>query len=257
MSWKPGELRPFEVGRLIANRGKSGHKVKWQTYYILAPYDRIIAQLEAENECGEAYDTHESRCRQEYAKHVLDKFAQEIKSDDIDPSTFRSAVLTPILIRQLKGIHDASSETVRTLVSHSKQMATIQDATAFYLSEDPTNPSYIPIYRRQLLNIPRARWHLSVVMGRTDLKDPGPYYNRFHADHDKIMESLTGPNAYEEVDDSGNPLLNLTEVACILAERLEEFFEPELALVISPNAVIPHQSDNSLLYSTSRTSLQP
>jgi len=131
MSWKPGELRPFEVGRLIANRGKSGHKVKWQTYYILAPYDRIIAQLEAENECGEAYNTHESRRRQEYAKRVLDKFAQEIKSDDINPSTFRSAVLTPILIQQLKGIHDASSETVHALVSSRWQLSKMQQHSTF------------------------------------------------------------------------------------------------------------------------------
>ena len=93
-------------------------------------------------------------------------------------------------------------------------------------------------------------------MGQTDLMDPGPYYNCFHKDHDKIMELLTGPNAYTEVDNSRNPLLNVT-VACILAEWLEEFFGPELALVVSPNVVTPHCSENSLLYPTSHTSLPP
>jgi len=168
---------------------------------------------------------------------VLDMFAEEIRSSNINLETFHSKVLTPILIHQLRGIHDASSQTVRAMVSHSRQVVTIQDTTLFYLALDPADPSYIPIYHQQLLNIPRAWWHLGVVMGRTDLMDPGPYYNRFHEDHDKIMELLAGPNAYTEVDDSGNPLLNVMEVACILAERLEEFFGPELALVVSPNVV--------------------
>ena len=146
MSWTHGEVRTIEVGRLIANRGKPGSKVHWKKYQVPAPYDRIVAQLEVENECGEAHDTHESRRRQEYAKRVLDKFAAELMASDDDPSEFRSRILTPILVRQLKGVHDASSETVRAMVSHSRPLTTISDATVFYLTEDPTHPSYIPIY---------------------------------------------------------------------------------------------------------------
>ena len=222
MHWERGELRSFDVGTPGATAAQ------WRTYKILAPYERIIAQLALEAEHGEKHLSHEPRRRREYANRVLDLFGDEIKSFSGDPSAFFSAVLSPILIRQFMGVHDDLSETVRAVVAKGEESATADDVVEFYLKADPTDPSYIPFYRRQLLNMPIARWHLAVVLGLIRMAHTR-HYHRFYNDHVLIMESLT----YDELDPETNiPLLNKTDMAAIAAERLEGFFRQELGLVV-------------------------
>jgi hypothetical protein len=153
--------------------------------------------------------------------------------------TFRSAVLTPILQRQRLGVDDAYMPSVlaavRALASNPRkptpktEPASIHAATGFYLSDDPIHPSHNVSYRRNLLYLPIARWHLGRVLGQP--KDPGPeseisYYNSFFEHHDNIMEVLRveghpGRNA------NGVPLLTRAEITAIILEGIEDFFQME------------------------------
>ena len=215
------------MGRLVRGHGS---RIQFKTYRILAPYDRIISQLAAEIEHGEDHDTHESRRRQEYAKRVLDMFATEVERYKGPEDEFYSKILTPILVRQLKGLHDALSHVVRAMVSQGKPPATTAQAVEFYFNIDPTHPRLIPHYRRQLINLPIARWHLATVYGVCTLGN-GDSYDRFHDDHDGIMRSLK-ENGCGERGPSKIPLLNWEEVTAIVAEGLAPFFKPELDLVV-------------------------
>lgn len=222
MSWECGELRQFDLG----TRGET--VIEWKTYRILAPYDRIIAQLVLESEHGKDHASHEPRRRREYANRVLDLFAEEIKSFPGHPSMFYSTVLSPILIRQFKGVHDDLSHIVRAVIANEEDPVTVEQVVMFYLQVDPTDPFYIAMYRRQLLNLPIARWHLAVVLGLAPMHHKR-HYHRFYNDHVVIMPSLI----YDELDEeTGIPLLNATEMAALAAERLEDFFKPELQLVV-------------------------
>lgn len=152
---------------------------------------------------------------------------------------FRSKVLTPILQRQLWGIYDGYGPSVREAIPISRSATpnsdedeptiTILDATKFYLSEDPVDPALIPNYRRNLIYIPEARWHLGVMMGKHEKVGTGAYYNKVRDNHDRII------NALDEEDDSseeGIALLRPAEVEAIFDEELEDFFRPELARVV-------------------------
>lgn len=240
LQWEPGELRPFRLGARWEN-------VKWTDHAILAPYDHIIAQLVAEATIGVTHDTHESRRRLDYAIDMLDAFADEIVSFKGDISRFYSKVLTPLLVRWLRGIHDASSATVLALVAKGHKRATIEHAIAFYLRMDPTDPKYIPIYRRQLLNVPIPRWHAAVTMNVVSLsgRSAGIHYDRFHTDHDVIMKSLlTSP--YTQLDNNRLPLLNKTEVAVLIATRLDGMFAQELTMAVSRSRIVCRSLDRFL-----------
>ena len=201
-----------------------------KTYFIRAPYDRIISQLIAEVKHGEEHDAHESRRRQEYAKRLLDLFAIEAERYKGHTLKFYPKTLTPLLIRQLRGLHDASSRVVRSMVSNNEPPATPEQTIQFYFGVDPTAPSCIPHYRRNLLNLPISRWHLAIVLQTATLGD-GDLYDRFHDDHNIIMQTLKR-TGYPERGPHGIPLLIEDEVAAIIGEEITSFFEPELNLVV-------------------------
>jgi hypothetical protein len=226
MSWEENELRMYGIGRHV--RGLT--KLVFKTYLVRAPYDHIISQLVAEVDHGEAHDTHESRRRQEYAKRLLDLFAIEAERYKGDPMDFYPKTLTPILVRQLNGVHDASSTVVEAVVSRNKPPATSEQTIKFYLGKDPTSPSLIPHYRRQLLSLPIPRWHLAVLLKATTLGN-GSDYNRFHDDHYTITRSIH-QSGYPKRGPNNIPLLNEDEVAAIVCEGLTSFFDSELNLVV-------------------------
>ena len=244
MAWTEGELRPVQVGKTRKINNKRAYKQQYTEYLIPAPYDRIVSQLILEAMHGEAHDTHESHRRLSYAREVLDAFGQELEQlkgrSKEGMVTFRSAILTPLLQRQRRGVDDAYTPSVcaairrhasNTLqVEHAKGSLTIRAATNFYLKDDPTNPSHIPSYRRNLLYLPVARWHLGRVLGQPG--DQGPeaalaYYKSILEHHDTIMESLH-TEAYAGYNADGVPFLTRAEVTAILLEGIEAFFKAEL-----------------------------
>lgn len=217
-----GEMRPFTI--CWPSRGEDG---VWNEYTILAPYDHVIDQLAAEISLSTRYDSHESRRRAAYAKQVLDLFADEYEKFEGDLANFYSKILTPLLARWLRGVYDGSSETVRAVVARGKESATLDDATRFYLKINLTDPKYIPMYRRQLLNLPITRWHLAITRGIIPFHNQGKSYMRFFNNHNRIMASRK-PGTPVQFDERGIALLNGTEAAVAVAEQLENVFYHEL-----------------------------
>jgi hypothetical protein len=120
MAWSKGDLRDIEFGERRGRGNSSSQQPVLSKYEIPAPYDRIVSQLIAEDIHGVGYDSHESRRRQTYAREVLDEFGAELqamKHIQFERGQFRSTVLTPILQRQLGGVHDAYTPFVRAAIS--------------------------------------------------------------------------------------------------------------------------------------------
>jgi hypothetical protein len=246
MNWKRGELRTVE---LLQCRKRRGHRstTVYTKYEVPAPYDRIVSQLVAEDNHASQHNTHEARRRQAYAREVLDAFGEEIKvykQSQQPPVKFRSRVLTPILQRQLNGIHDAHTPTVNDTIPSTNEQLSIQDATQFYLQVDPADPKWIRSYRRNLLYIPEARWHLGVVMRIAPCtgEESYNYFDRIRENHDSIVHNL---ESYDEFDENDIPLLSPLEIRCIITEGLEYFFTEELLKVV--RAVSPHSVSTILL----------
>ena len=237
MAWTEGELRTIKHGIRRKPKGTDAPLTRYKEYQIPAPYERIISQLVAEDSHGDKHDSHESRRRRAYAREVLHWFGEELLQFNgtlTPPSYFFSKVLTPILQRQRVGIDDGYKPFVCAGINSDTEELTIQDVTEFYLNTDPTSPAFIKSYRRNLLYLPNPRWHLGVVMGVGSGSDRAAidHYNLVHANHDKIMESL-GVEGHTQFDEDGIPLLSRAEIAAIIEEKIEPFYQKELDRVVS------------------------
>lgn len=235
MSWTKGELRTIGLGKWQKRRQKNSYGMITIKYQIPAPYDRIVAQLIAELMHAEGHDSHESCRRANYAAKVLDAFGDELEALNNRhlPPTFRSRVLTPILQRQYHGVHDAYTPFVCAGINNEVERLSIEDVTDFYLSADPADPTHIPLYRRNLLYLPDARWHLGFLMGVGSGSEEAAanHYNIVRENHDKIVASIL-EEGNDDVDDPAKIPLNDTEIAAIISEGLENFFTDELAQVV-------------------------
>lgn len=167
---------------------------------------------------------YEAQRRMSFAQIILTALKAELTTyfahADADPAAFRSYVLTPLLQRQLWGVEENYEPMVRAAVSNGSGDPTIEQATDFYLGEDPCNPSWIQTYRRNLVYIPEARWHLGIVLGTCAIGNAKAY--RLVREHTDEIE----PSPRTE---AGFPPFNAAEVSVIVLERLQSFFDPELA----------------------------
>ena len=258
LRWTDGELRTISVG-VKAGKAK---KVTYSDHQIPAPYDRIVDQLlrEVEHATKAVKKGHEVLRRKTYAQRVLDAFHLEIRKYDGDPASFRSRVLTPLLQRQLCGVEENQGPCVRNSVCDKRGRCTIKSVTQFYLGCDPTDPGWIPTFRRNLVYIPEARWHLGVVLGKISVADHKAY-DDIKDHHDQLMRKVStrseNDDTHEEGGDDGSseedsdddeavnfeldvvnsaPPFRLTEVSVLVAEGLDEFFAHELQTVVR----LPH-----------------
>lgn len=229
MKWGAGELRDLEIGTSKKRRGKNSYEITWEQGHIPAPYDRIICQLLMEDQHGELHKSHEALRRQSYARQVLDEFTKEFMAYNGPTASFRSQVLTPILQRQLMGVTDAHTPAVMHAIADSDQL-TIEQATEFYLADDPTSPELIPAYRYHMVYIPEVRWHLGTVMGKVG-RGIGSGYNRIRTNQDILMTALKKEGGID-VDGDEVPPFGPAEVRIIIDEGLERFFQPELERVV-------------------------
>ena len=232
MRWEKDELREVIAMTLVKVKETAELVNRDTPYKLPAAYHRIVSQLGLEIQYGEMNNSHEARRRMAYAREVLDAFGRELEQLEVTTApamkAFRSAVLTPILQRQLWGVPDAYTPFVRSAIKGKKHAElTIKAATEFYLKRDPTDPSNIPIYRRNLLYIPEARWHLQRLMGRPPIPQ---HRDQVEDNHDLIMVALR--EGYKEFDKHGFPLLTQAEASAIVEEGLEEFFEVEIANLV-------------------------
>jgi hypothetical protein len=115
---------------------------------------------------------------------------------------------------------------------------TILDVTKFYLGVDPADPKFIRSYRRNLLYIPEARWHLGLMSGEIPGSEQAILrYNKVSVNHDAIMKSLL-VGCRTEVDKNNIPLLNHVEIKTILDEGLEDFFAEEMQSVVRHTSLV-------------------
>lgn len=229
--WTAGQLHPIRYGKRRKIPKKQGYKVQWTTVNVPVPYVRLVDQFIKEDKHGDHDRGHEALRRQSYARQMLDMFAAELVNFEGRESNFRSRVLTPVLQRQLQGVPDCYSPAIRESVARTDvNSITISDATDFYLSIDPLDPKFIASYRRNMLYIREARWHLSIVMEKTKVEDTS-YFNIFIEDHDLIMRELKLSVARGDAEEEGNPLTKV-EVEALVFEEIDSFFDDELELVV-------------------------
>jgi len=199
-----------------------------KTTIIPIPYARIVHQLKLEAKHGDEDLGHESLRRKTYAEAMLDQFGWELDTFQGTAADFRSKVLTPVLQRQLKGVSDAYAPSIRYAIAPPTGKPTISEVTTFYLGNDPLDPRYIPSYWRNLVYIREARWHLGILMGKISMESREDF-NLSLSTHDIIMETLAQLRLPVS---RGVPLFNEVEVAAIVHENLETFFERELSRVV-------------------------
>jgi hypothetical protein len=227
--WVKDELRAVEMS--VLKKIKKGTRTYKMVLHIPAAYHRLVCQLVTEIKHGVENDSYECHRRMVYARKVLDAFGEELEPlkglSKAEMVGFRSVVLTPILQRQLWGFHDAYTPFVRDAVRRKQAQLTIAAATEFYLKDDPTDPAYIPYYRRSLLSVPLARWHLGYIMENYSHQ----YYNRVQENHDRILATLR-VHGFQAYDHMSIPLLAAIEVEAISDEGLTLYFKPELAKLV-------------------------
>jgi len=167
---------------------------------------------------------------------MLEAFGRELEYYRGPAASFRSYVLTPVLQRQLRGLPDVYTKPLRDYMATKPDgRVTIADATRFYLGIDPLDARCIPSYRRNLIYVRDARWHLAIVLGQATLNSV-QLFEETLVIQDIIMVALKPPPA----DDTGKgrgsiPKFNITEVVSIVSEGLQDYFEAELKLVVRPD----------------------
>jgi len=166
---------------------------------------------------------------------MLDAFGEELEAFSGHDITFRSYVLTPVLQRQLQGVPDCYAPAIYTALVEESDEVTISDATKFYLGIDPVDPIYITSYRRNIVYIREARWHLAILMGKCRVGNR-ELYSEFIDDHDYIMKALRETVEGVNMDENVCPLLSKMEVEALVFEGIDRLFKAELKLVVcAPN----------------------
>ena len=191
LQWGEGEMRPV---KWQANKDS---RLVQRSMDIPAAYHRLVAQLTAEITHASSHSGHEALRRCSYAMEVLDAFGAELTSSRSLTSDFRSKVLTPILQRQRRGTSHCYLPPLSYVISSNGETVTIGDATGYYLQEDPTHPDWIPAYRRNLIYIPKMRWHLGVLLGKVKLGDRRGY-DGIRTNHNDLMKALKAEETQDE-----------------------------------------------------------
>jgi hypothetical protein len=228
LNWTAGQLQKITYGKTRKSPRKKKYTWDMKTRNIPIQYVRILHQFTLEDEHGKTDSGHESLRRRTYAQSMLDRFGQELDAYRGPEANFRSKVLSPVLQRQLRGIPDTYAPVIRRAIAPGGAEVTISRVTIFYLGNDPLDPRCIPSYRRNLVYIREALWHLGILMGRFGVRSQ-KYFNLSLNSHDYIMDTLKGsprPSA------RGVPPLGPMEVAMLVGQQVDSFFEKELARVV-------------------------
>jgi len=215
----------------------------WATRLIPVPYARLVDQFIHEVKHAMHDAAHEALRRQSYALQMLDAFGDELEAFRHHDSDFRSYVLTPVLQRQLQGVPDSYAPAIfAALLPGNKEEISIAAATEFYLGVDPIDPKYIPSYRRNIVYIWEARWHLSILMGKTRIGNMATYV-MYLEDHDDIMDALTkSVEAQASADVDKYTSFSKTEVEALVFEEIDGAFLDELGTQVCAPDPLYHMS---------------
>ena len=227
MMWKPGQLHDISYGK---RKKQSGNRRKWNmvTKRVPVQYARLIHQFLLEIELAKHSKAHEILRRQTYAEKVLDEFGVELNRFRGVESDFRSKVLTPILQRQLNGIPDPQGPAIRRALDPKHGKPSIGAVTKLYLGIDPLDPAHIHSYRHNLVYIREAQWHLAIILGKADGGSEEDFIITLKH-HDCIQKKMKTSSRPEG---GGFPRWNEVEVAAVVEEELDDWFERELERVV-------------------------
>ncbi|KAF9781508.1 hypothetical protein BJ322DRAFT_1022922 [Thelephora terrestris] len=187
---------------------------------------RIIHQLLQERKHGFHDRGHESLRRMAYAGNILEAVGQELDRDNAAGPIRATPLkaLSPILIRQLKGVPDPYGPSIKAAIAPGADLPTIVDITRFYLKDNPLDPKHVRVYRRNIIYSREALWHLAVIVGTQSVESRGDYMDSLET-HDLIIEALKRAGLSKE---RGIPSFNEVEVNAIVRLHLEGFFDSEL-----------------------------
>ena len=235
MTWEAGELTKVELGVRRKKVGRKAWPVQYTEKWIPVPYARLVQQFTYEDKHGREDGGHEAVRRMNYAQRMLEAFGKELEGYKGAQEDFRSKVLNPVLQRQLRGLPDSYAPPLIDYMSgKAYSKVTLANATAFYLSVDPLDPGCIPSYRRNLVYIREARWHLLVL--KKEIKvGSAQKFNWSIGNHELILDALENDDEIEEgPEDDADPVprLGFTEVLTILYEGLTTYFAKELLRVV-------------------------
>ena len=203
-----------------------------------------------EDEHAEEDHEHEAVRRQCYAQRVLPSFWKEIRDLDqkIDKKEFRPKSLMPLLQRQrLAGVEENYGLALLDSISNKEgKTSKIEQATHFYLRDNPAHPRWIPNFGRNMIYTLEARCHLGIVLGAYTVGDV-EWYQQVRENMDLLQGQAKEDDAFDcdttdqkEIEYSDNepilaesiPVLGKVEVEVIVKERLEDFLAPELERVV-------------------------
>ena len=247
MNWTDGQVHEISYGKLRKIPEKKHLRWSGKIISIHVQYARLIQQFVFGDNHAKQNKGHEALRRRTYAQRILDQLGMELdqfQKEGGELVHFRSAVLNPVLQRQLRGVPDSYGPAIRKAIAPSNAIPTISQVTTFYLGLNPLATRCIPYYRRHLFYIREARWHLGILMGKISIKSTADF-ERSLRHHDTIMEALR--ESLRPTPDS-IPLLNEVEAAAVTVKGTDEFFLHELSLTVSTRQgfISPHSNQVSL-----------
>jgi hypothetical protein len=228
LNWTDGQTHPIEYAKTRKMPNKEVYRWNWKKKDVPLQYARLVHQFKLEKSHGENDPGHESLRRRTYAERVLDMFGSELDSFKGKPVEFRSKVFSPILQRQLRGVSDAYAPSIRRAVNPRTGEPTISEVTQFYLGNDPLDPRCIPSYRRNIIYIREARWHLRILMGKATFSSTQDFNNSLEH-HDILINALRGAPS---PGTRGIPHFREMDVAILVSDGIETYFEEELSWTV-------------------------
>jgi len=175
-------------------------------------YFRILDSLAADVVHGDANPLMRVVFRQAYAEQLIDMFVDEMPAPGLLSHRWRSAVLNPMLQRQLHGFGDDDPDGLRV---HFESLSPV-DQRLFYLKNDPLGESNRDLLRRSIMHVTTARWHL----GLADVPDMSPEWFRKCEDATSKLIQIHQKHGYRE------EWLEYQDVVC-RAENLLQHYSSE------------------------------
>ena len=240
LRWENDEVAGVTVYKRFKVRNKSNTRARKKKVKIPAAYIRLIDMFNKLEEHGATNHSQEAQRRSSYAERMLEELGKEIWSTTVPGKKFRSMVLNPVMQRHRLGVPADYAPVVERVVS-GKRIPTIQDAARFYLQDDPVDPATINSYRRNIIYISEARWHLCIMLGVFSVDNPTTFHE-VHTNTDTIMEDLKeNPPGPTKHDPDGVPAYTSKEVTLIIHEGLDKFFKDELDIDVGwPSDCVVH-----------------
>lgn len=247
-----GQFRALLQNQVLPIPSNDSQSTNQYHRYIPIIYAQLIDQFRMEAEHANYNQGHEALRRGSYVLQVLIAVAEElIDAKGITTccpaaSAWRSKVLNPILQRQLAGVPDAFLPTLTDAVREEPAQTemSIKEATIFYLSIDPTDPTNIPDYRDNLIFSRELRWYLAVLKSEETgaTVEDVDYFNQTLENQDAMLDAVKKEQADEgdegdegeladddwSSQEGGPRAFNETEILVIVSEKLDFFFDTEL-----------------------------